>query len=129
MGWRLPTPLSLADLREAPGTRTLWIQFLSFSCSFREKFWQIIGLHPNLRDWRPPSGKSFIPHCIAPLPPSPGQRPYIYGKSWTRPACRSVEIIQLLYMKRLRAKPPPPTPRACCAQKFPRKSRGDAISW
>ena len=34
---------SLADLRGAPGTRALWVQILSFSCSFWEIFDQIIG--------------------------------------------------------------------------------------
>ena len=41
----------------------LSVQFLSFSCSFRQKFCQIIGFCPLLRSWRLP-GKSWIPHCI-----------------------------------------------------------------
>ena len=42
--------------------RPLWVQFLWFSCSFREKFGQIIVSHPHLRSWRSPSGKSWIRH-------------------------------------------------------------------
>ena len=30
-----------------------WVQFLSFSCSFRGTFGQIIGWHPYLRGWHP----------------------------------------------------------------------------
>ena len=37
-----------------PGTRApLWIQILSFSCSFGEIFDQIIGWRPRLGGWRP----------------------------------------------------------------------------
>ena len=43
------TDNALADLRGgAPGTRPLLSQILSFSCSFRENFDQIIGWHPHL---------------------------------------------------------------------------------
>ena len=31
-----------------------WVQFLSFSCSFREKFGQIIGFHFHFWGWHPP---------------------------------------------------------------------------
>ena len=45
---RMPSVLSLANLRGGGGTRDMWpaspllVQILSFSCSFREKFGQII---------------------------------------------------------------------------------------
>ena len=48
---------ALADLRGAPGTSApLWVQFLSFSCNFREDFSQIIGCHSYLGGWRPRLG-------------------------------------------------------------------------
>ena len=53
----------IGESKGAPGTRCpLWIQFLSFSCSFWERFGQIIGwpwgLPPSIR-------KSWIRHCLA----------------------------------------------------------------
>ena len=35
---------------------------VSFSCSFRQKSCQIIGFHPKLRGWLPPSENSCIHH-------------------------------------------------------------------
>ena len=35
-----------------PGTRSLWVQFLSCSCSFRKKFGQILGWRSDFRGWR-----------------------------------------------------------------------------
>ena len=49
---------SKGDARDA---RPTWIQFLSFSCSFRENFGKIIGWRPYLRVGAP-SGKSWISH-------------------------------------------------------------------
>ena len=63
--------LPFADL--TGGTRDtrpfpIGVEFLSFSCSFREKIRQIIGWCPHLGGWRqlllsPPFGKSCIRHC------------------------------------------------------------------
>ena len=46
----------------ARGTRrpSLWVQFLSFPCSFWGKFDQTIGCPSHLGGWRPPSRKSWI---------------------------------------------------------------------
>ena len=41
----------------------LSVQFLSFSCSFRQNPCQIVGFCSKIRDWRLPSGKSWIHHC------------------------------------------------------------------
>ena len=41
-------------------TRPLSVQFLSFSCSFRQKSYQIIGFWTKPKAWLPPSGKSWI---------------------------------------------------------------------
>ena len=45
--------LLLADPRGAPRTPPS-VQFLSFSCSFRQNFCQIIGICPRRRGWRLP---------------------------------------------------------------------------
>ena len=49
-----------------PGTG-FRVQFRLFSYSFREKFVQIIGWHPNLRSWRPPTLLPPTPHLDPPL--------------------------------------------------------------
>ena len=62
----LPTyPKANSDLQwwihgRAPGMCPL-VQILSFSCSFRQKFCQIIGWYTLLRSWHP-SWKSWIRH-------------------------------------------------------------------
>ena len=46
----------MADLKGAPGMSSLpslWVQILSFSCRFWEKFGQIIGWRPHLESSRP----------------------------------------------------------------------------
>ena len=46
-------PLGGGSKRD-PGMRaSLWVQFLSFSCSFLGKFWQDNKLAPHLGCWRP----------------------------------------------------------------------------
>ena len=57
--------LPLADPRGAPGTPPS-VQFLSFSCSFRQKSWQIIGICPKLRGWRLPFWEILDPPLITP---------------------------------------------------------------
>ena len=47
----------IGGCKGAPGTRPLWVQILSFSCSFREEIGQIIGLRPHLGS------------CLSPPPP------------------------------------------------------------
>ena len=51
--------LSKGDVRDA---RPLSVQFLSFSCSFRQKSCQIIDFRPNLWVDAPRSGESWIRH-------------------------------------------------------------------
>ena len=43
--------LSVADLRGVPRTRTLWVQILSFSCSFRQKKLQNNRLGHSFWEW------------------------------------------------------------------------------
>ena len=44
--------------------RPLWIQFLSFACSFREKVGQIIGWHTHPGGWRPPVREILDPPLL-----------------------------------------------------------------
>ena len=46
----------LVDPRGVPGTRPLFVQFLSFSGRFRQISYQIIGFCPKFRGWRPRLG-------------------------------------------------------------------------
>ena len=46
MHWRIQ--------RGTRDARPLSVQFVSFSCSFRQKYCQIIGFCPKLRNWRSP---------------------------------------------------------------------------
>ena len=66
MNSRLETPMTLVEPRGARDAHPhLSVQFLSFSCSFQQKYFQIMFFCPKLRGWRPPrSGESWIRHWI-----------------------------------------------------------------
>ena len=55
---------TVADVRGGQGRAPCWVRFLSFSCSFQEKFGQIIGFCPHLLGLTPPSLENLDP----PLP-------------------------------------------------------------
>ena len=68
---------SLEDPRGTRDTAPNLVQFLSFSCSFRQKSCQIIGFWPKLGSWR-----RFPTH-----PPLPTPLPAPPGKSLIRHWC------------------------------------------
>ena len=52
--------VALVDRGGTGDAHPLLVQFFSFSSSFQQNFYQIIGWHPNFWGWDPPSGKPWI---------------------------------------------------------------------